>query len=134
MSAKDHSEKYYVKVWGVLVVLLIVSVVGPEFGIPWLTLLTAFGIAFVKANLVIKKFMHLGEELAYVRYFLITAIVFIMLFFVAVAPDVLNHHGAAFEVGTGPNKTIVYQWNNIAAKSEIERAKKEASSGGHGHD
>ena len=47
--SEAHSAKGYVKTWAVLVVLLIISVIGPMFEILWLTLLTAFGIACVKA-------------------------------------------------------------------------------------
>ena len=100
-----------------LCALLFVSVAGP-----WvadlirsssanaavaLTLLTAFGIAFVKAGIVIKYFMHLDTEKPIVWYALITSLVFMLLFFAAVSPDVLNHEGT--------------RWENVAAKAEVER-------------
>ena len=40
--AGAHAHPNYVKIWVLLLVLLVVSIVGPELGIPWLTLLTAF--------------------------------------------------------------------------------------------
>ena len=46
----------------ILLGLLIVSVVGPMAGIRALTLVTAFGIALVKAYMVAKNFMHLDVE------------------------------------------------------------------------
>ena len=52
----EHAHPSYVKIWGILVVLLVLSVLGPMAEIQWLTLLTAFGIAFVKAYLVIVNF------------------------------------------------------------------------------
>ena len=102
-----HPPSHYVKIWGVLCVLLTVSVLGPMVGIKILTLITAFGIAFVKAGIVIKYFMHLDTEKPIVWYALITSLVFMVLFFAAVSPDVMNHHGT--------------RWENVAAKAEVER-------------
>ena len=61
MSA-TYAPMKYVKIWAVLLVLLAVSIVGPMFEQPTLTLITAFGIAIVKASLVATYFMHLNVE------------------------------------------------------------------------
>ena len=45
-----------------------VSVAGPMLGVKWLTLITAFGIAIVKAYLVAKNFMHVNVEQRFVAY------------------------------------------------------------------
>ena len=82
---------------GVLVALLVVSVLGPLIGIQWLTLLTAFGIACVKAYLVAKNFMHINLEPRYVVYFVATALVFMVLLFAGVAPDVMKAEGHGWE-------------------------------------
>ena len=103
-----HGPKHYIQIWGVLLVLLTISVLGPFLEIQVITLLTAFGIAFVKAFLVIKYFMHLDVQPKYVIYFLVTAVAFMFLLFFAVAPDVMNHEGQ--------------NWVNVAAQEEIERA------------
>lgn len=110
-----------------LLVLLAVSVIGPHVGdlirsssanaALALTLITAFGVAFVKAGIVIKYFMHLDTEKPIVWYALITSVVFMVLFFSAVAPDVMNHQGT--------------RWENVAAKAEVERGLA-AGSGHHG--
>lgn len=86
-------EINYVKVWGILLVLLVVSIAGPFLGIKIVTLLTAFGIAIVKAYLVAKNFMHLNIEPRYAIYLLTTMLVFMLLFFAGVAPDVMKHEG-----------------------------------------
>ena len=104
----EHHHVDYITVWKWLVGLLVLSVVGPMFEIQLLTLLTAFGIALVKAYLVVKHFMHLNVERRYVAYFVGTALVFMFLFYAGVSPDVMNH--------TGRN------WSNVAAKQETERA------------
>ena len=75
--SEEHGQAYYVKIWGILLVLLIVSILGPvlaphlEFGFlkAWMiTLITAFGIAVVKAYLVAANFMHLNIEKRYISY------------------------------------------------------------------
>ena len=116
-------EKSYVRIWGILVVLFIVSWVGPEVAevvpIPGLLFITAFGIAFVKAWLVIKHFMHVPMEQPIVHYILVTCLVLMGLFFAGVSVDVRNHHGA--------------RWENVAAKAAIERGMEAGAAGGHGH-
>ena len=93
---EDHAA-HYIKIWGVLLVLLVISVLGPELEIQIVTLITAFGIAFVKAYLVMKEFMHLNVEKPIVHWFLATALVFMVLFFAGVAPDVMKHEGSNWE-------------------------------------
>ena len=97
----------YIRVWTILLVLLVVSILGPMLGIPWLTLFTAFGIAVVKAYLVAKKFMHLDLEPRYVVYLLVTCVAFMGLFFTGTAVDVMRHDG--------------HHWENVAAKKEVRR-------------
>ncbi len=90
---EDHSA-YYIKIWAILVVLLVISVAGPFIGIFWLTMVTAFGIACVKAYLVATRFMHITDEPRFVTYIVVTALVFMLLFFAAVAPDVMKPTGS----------------------------------------
>jgi len=89
----DHGSQHYVKIWGILLVLLVISIFGPFLEIWWITLATAFGIAFVKAWLVAKHFMHLNVQPGYVGYLLTTCLVFMLLFFAGTAPDVMKKDG-----------------------------------------
>ena len=93
----DHHHVNYIKIWKILLVLLVISVAGPFLGdfleIQVITLISAFGIAIVKAYLVAKNFMHLNFEPRYVVYLLLTMLVFVFLFFAATAPDVMKHEG-----------------------------------------
>ncbi len=111
MSADSHEHhdhtQHYVKIWGVLLVLLVISIAGPMFEVLIVTLVTAFGIAIVKAYLVAKHFMHLDVEQPIIHYFLATALVFMLLLFAGVAPDVMNHEGDG--------------WENLAAKEAVQR-------------
>jgi len=111
MSADTHSHPSYVKIWGILVALLVVSVCGPMLGIKVVTLITAFGIAVVKAYLVTKHFMHIDVQPRYVAYLLLSMVAFMVVLFAGVAPDVMRHDGL--------------RWTNVAAKAEVAR-------GGHG--
>ena len=121
-SDGESHAAHYIKIYGILLVLLAVSLIGPFIGekmdMMWLTLITAFGIAFVKAWLVLKHFMHVDVERPFIHYSLITGVGFMVLFFAGTAPDVMNHEGT--------------NWENVAAKAEIARALAEAEAGG-GH-
>lgn len=118
-DAHDEHHIDYVAVWKKLVILLVISVVGPMFEIPWLTLVTAFGIAVVKAYLVARNFMHLNIEPKYVVYLLTTMLLFIFLFVAGVSPDVLRHDG--------------HNWENEAAHREVNRALEAQGQGGGAH-
>jgi len=115
-AAHGHDEKYYIKIWGILCVLLVVSILGPELGNFYVMLVTAFGIAFVKAYLVAKHFMHLDTEKPVVWYMLTCCLAFMVLFFAAVSPDVMNHEGR--------------RWVNVSALRETERALEAAKAAG----
>ncbi len=107
MSSPTHAHHPdYVKIWAVLVVLLIVSVLGPFTGIRWLILVLAFGIAVVKAYLVAKNFMHVNLEQRWVAYLLIISLALIVVLFAGVAPDVMKHRGL--------------HWENRAAEQAVE--------------
>lgn len=116
----DASPAHYTKIYLILLVLLVVSVLGPELGVKAVTLVTAFGIAVVKAYLVIKHFMHLPVEKKYVGYLLTTSVFFMFLFFAGTSADVLNHRGR--------------NWENVAAQAEVKRALEAPPEihGGHG--
>lgn len=103
----EHHNVNYKKIYFTLIALLAVSVAGPLLGIGWLTLVTAFGIAFVKANLVIQNFMHLRWEKKIAKYVLTASLILLALMFAGFAPDVMNHEGN--------------NWVNLAAEAAVER-------------
>lgn len=96
---EDHSS-HYKKVWVILLALLVISVVGPMLGHRVVTLITAFGIAVVKAYLVAKNFMHINLEKRFVPYIVATCLVFMFLFFAGTAPDVMKASGTGWEKPT----------------------------------
>ncbi len=85
----DATEKKYVKIYFILLVLFAISMIGPELGIKTVTLITAFGIAFVKAFLVIKHFMYLTIEKKIVHYLLGAMLLSMVLFVAGIAADTI---------------------------------------------
>lgn len=100
-EAHGHSHPNYVRVWGILVVLLAVSIVGPMLGIRVVTLIAAFGIALVKAYMVAKNFMHLNVENRYVHWALALALVFMVLLYAGISPDVGRASGQNWKKNAG---------------------------------
>ena len=94
------------KIWALLLVLLRHQYRRALFGLPLLTLITAFGIAVVKASLVATYFMHLNVEKRYIRYMLYSMMLMVGLFFAGTAPDVMKASGL--------------QWKNQAVHELIE--------------
>lgn len=88
-----HSHTNYVKIWAALLGLLILSVLGPMIGVPWLTLIAAFGIAVVKALMVCAYFMHLNIEKKVVWFILLIVLALMFLLFFALAPDIMKDAG-----------------------------------------
>jgi len=88
-----HTHPNYVKIYLTLVVLFVISVLGPTLGIKAVTLITAFGIAIVKATMVAAYFMHLNIEKRYIWYLMFTMLAVMLVFFAGVAPDVLKQSG-----------------------------------------
>lgn len=93
MAEEAHGHTSYGKVYVMLLVLLVISVLGPLLEIQVVTLITAFGIAVVKAYLVAKNFMHVNLTPRFVPYLMTTCLVFMLLFFAGVAPDVMKADG-----------------------------------------
>jgi caa(3)-type oxidase subunit IV len=109
MSAHEHAQAHgahghhrnYVKIWAILMVLLVVSVVGPMTGIRWVMLVTAFGVAAVKAFIVAKNFMHLDVEKPIIQWSLALAVVFMVLMYAGIAPDVQKSEGQRWKKDAG---------------------------------
>lgn len=104
-----HSPWYYVKIWGILLILMIISLIFSETPYKWVTIIAAFGIGLVKAVIVAALFMHLNVEKKYIHYMLYSMLLFVGLFFAGVAPDIWNTKGT--------------NWINKSAETIIEENK-----------
>ena len=95
MSEDTHHHTNYTKILYWLIGLAAVSFIGPEITEHrGLVLFSAFGIALVKAYLVVVNFMHLPMAPRYVTYLMATTLIFVALFFSAVSPDVMKPEGS----------------------------------------
>ena len=107
----------YVRIWVVLVVLLLVSVAGPIVAsfvehrptALAITLSTAFGIAVVKAYMVVKNFMHINFAQRFVPYLVVTMLVLMFLFFAGTSPDVMKAKGRNWEKPSWIADNVEYQ-------------------------
>ena len=118
-SGHEHAPpRNYVKIWGILVLLLVVSVVGPMFGIRWVMLVTAFGVALVKAYMVAKNFMHLDIEKPIVHYILLVALALMVLLYGALAPDVQKGEGSGWKKDAGFHHSFVTSKPHEAGEHE----------------
>lgn len=118
-AIRTHSHaSTYIKIWLLLLVLLVISIVGPMFEIRIVTLITAFGIAFVKAAIVCAYFMHLNIEKKYIWYILATMLLMMGLFFAGVMTDILKKDGQ--------------RWQNKASYQYIEKYLEHPEPGHHG--
>jgi caa(3)-type oxidase subunit IV len=116
--AEAHHHPNYLKVYFTLVALLVVSVVGPMLGIRVVTLIAAFGIALVKAYMVAKNFMHLNVENKWVHWALALALVFMVLLYAGVSPDVGRDSGQRWVKTAG--------WHHLPPSHEKAETGKEA--------
>lgn len=108
-SESDHGVKFYVKIYAILLVLFVISVLGPEFGHRTVTLITAFGIAIVKAYMVAVNFMHIRQEKKYIAFIMFAMLGAVFLFYIATSTDVQATYGN--------------RWENHSAKQLIEENK-----------
>ena len=89
-SSEHHGDGHYVKIYLILLGLLIVSILGPELEIQLVTLITAFGVAVIKANLVVSHFMHLNVEKPIIKWLLGASVVLMALMWAGIAPWMLR--------------------------------------------
>jgi caa(3)-type oxidase subunit IV len=125
MSAHAHAHPHpnYLKVYAILVVLLAVSVFGPMLGIRVVTLIAAFGIALVKAYMVAKNFMHLNVEKRWIHWALGLALVFMVLLYAGVSPDVGRDSGQRWVKDSG--------WHHLPPSHEHADKGSEPGEAGH---
>ena len=91
----DNHDATYMKVWYWLggLTALEVGVALSKF-LAWNVLVGGLvGLAIVKAILVAAYFMHLNIERKYIWWLLLAAVLFLLVLFYGVAPDIMKSHG-----------------------------------------
>lgn len=128
-----HDDSHYIKIYFTLLVLLAISIVGPLLEIKIVTLITAFGIAIVKAYLVAKNFMHINLTPRYVIYAIVTTLIFMLLFFAGTAPDVMKKSGTNWEKPSWIAAQAAFEAGDLAGASHGARITTRGGSHGGGH-
>ncbi|MEZ4332550.1 MAG: cytochrome C oxidase subunit IV family protein [Myxococcota bacterium] len=128
-----HDDSHYYKIYFTLLVLLTISIIGPMFGHKHVTLVTAFGIAVVKAFLVAKNFMHINLTPRYVIYTITTTLIFMLLFFAGTAPDVMKDHGTNWEKPSWIAAQKAYEAGDLVGASHGARITGHGAGHGEGH-
>jgi len=107
----EHAHPDYWKIYKWLVLLFVISYLGPELFPEQksIVLLTAFGIAVVKALMVVSEFMHLNVEKRVIWYLMLTCLILLFVFFAGVAPDILNKSGNNWVADSATAATYVVQ-------------------------
>ena len=82
------SPKHYVQIWAVLVVLLALSMLAGLMKSALLGTVLIFGVAFIKAAIVLACFMHLTIEYVWLKVFVGFGILCAIFFILGVFPDV----------------------------------------------
>ena len=111
----EHAHIDYWKIYKWLLLLFAISVLGPALfpSIKFIVLLTAFGIAIIKALLVAGNFMHLNVERKYIWHLFLICLVFLLVLFAGTASDILNKHG---------NNWVRQGFRGVAAATPDEHA------------
>lgn len=87
------TESNIIKIWGALVVLLGLSLVLGELKNAELATILIFGVATVKAYLVLSYYMGLKWEPKFVSYILLSALAFMAVLFFYLVPDIVYVYG-----------------------------------------
>ena len=89
----DGRHPPYVKIWVALVILLIGSLGAASVGAKRTAVSLIFGLAAIKAFLVISYYMHLRFEPRWLRVLLPCVVGLIVVLFVALIPDIVHVYG-----------------------------------------
>jgi len=91
--SETHEHPNYIKIWYWLLILLVISTIGPMLEIPLVTLITAFGIAILKSYMVAANFMHLKFEKKIIWLLLLMSLCLLGVFFFGTGSDVMMTEG-----------------------------------------
>jgi caa(3)-type oxidase subunit IV len=87
-SSDQPSTRLYLTLWGILLVLLGVSIALGKIGDPWVRNTLVFSVAAVKVVLVVRYFMGVRFEPWLIVAILLIPAIFLAILFIGVAPDV----------------------------------------------
>lgn len=92
-AARPHRHPNYVAIWGVLVVLLGLSVGVGRLGHTVLATVLIFLVAAMKASLVAAYYMHLRFEPRWLTIVMACAVAYMVVLFAGLFPDIVRVYG-----------------------------------------
>lgn len=92
-AAHTHSAAFYIKIWVALLVMLGISIAIADVGHPILATTLIFGIAIVKALLVVAFYMGLALEARYIVWVMISGLALMIILFFGLVPDIVYIYG-----------------------------------------
>lgn len=92
-TAHQEKQKFFVVIWGILLVALAGSIFLAHTGYPRLAVFLIFGLAVIKACLVMAFYMGLHREPRYITIILAGSLFFIFILFLGLTPDIIYVYG-----------------------------------------
>jgi len=83
----DSHSRHYLMIWIGLLALVLVSVAAASILPKVQALILIFAVAFVKALLVARNYMHLKNERAIIYALVLVPLAFVIILFFALFPD-----------------------------------------------
>ena len=114
-TAHEGHHTNYLKIYGWLLVLLVASIFGPTIHIMAVILITAFGIALVKAFMVAAYFMHLNVEKKYIWHLMFGCLGVLAVMYAILIWDVQHHDGKNWVNSRKPPVITVNEFEAQAA-------------------
>ena len=93
LEQSPSHTKWYIAIWAILLVFLFVSIALSHLPNVYVMNGIVFTIAFVKAFLVMRHFMHLKMEPWLITILVLAAVGTLVVLLIGVSPDVTFHAG-----------------------------------------
>ncbi len=87
------SKKFIIQLWVALLVMLFVSLAIGELASPFIATLAVFGVAIIKAFIVLYYYMGMKEEPKFLIWSMAGATVLMIMLFFILWPDIVAVYG-----------------------------------------
>ena len=92
-TAHPHTAGFYIKIWVALLIMLGISIAIADLGHPGLATVFIFGIAVLKAFLVVMFYMGLALEARYILWVMVSGLALMLILFFGLVPDIVYIYG-----------------------------------------
>ena len=87
------TKSFIIKIWAALLAMLAISIVIGEMHSQVLGTVLVFGVAALKAFLVLYYYMGLRQEPKYISYAMLAGVLCMFILFFALVPDIIYVYG-----------------------------------------